>query len=458
MHSVIICSETDDASQNVARHLLKRAPWTQCSDGPAQWTYGNLQLLVIKDRFIKQEALIRELNADVIIFSSRHESEKQKGPVFTAHFTGDINGSQHMSPTLARAAPRALKLVVKRLQQLSDIKVLVEVTHHCPCTVNIPSLFVEIGSSKFDWTNDALGDIMAQAILSLDSLPRKLKCVTAVGFGGPHYAQRHTDILFSSEICYGHMFATYQLERLSPAIVQEAFEKSQAKFAYFDRKKMGAEGDRLRLLVLNLGYEVLRKSDIQNHGDVSWEQYLRIRRVLRRYGVTFDGVSIQVSASLRDSLAAHAMSLDYFEFKHLELNPAIIKLACAVDIESFKHLIEIEKIVYLERKDGRIVSMFVPAESSSIDVTNALLIGCTEILKKRYEVEYSEQKSKLYISERKFNARLAQSLGVAEGPLFAKLAHGEPIRINSKVIKPEDVFTKVKKAFDVASTDKFGQH
>src|SRR5665647_1661379 len=208
MHSVIICSETDDASQNVARHLLKRAPWTQCSDGPAQWTYGNLQLLV-----------------------------------------------------------------------------------------------------------------------------------------------------------------------------------------------------------LNLGYEVLRKSDIENHGDVSWEQYLRIRRVLRRYGVTFDGVSIQVSASLRDSLAAHAMSLDYFEFKHLELNPAIIKLACAVDIESFKHLIEIEKIVYLERKDGRIVSMFVPAESSSINVTNALLIGCTEILKKRYEVEYSEQKSKLYISARKFNARLARSLG-----------------------------------------------
>jgi D-aminoacyl-tRNA deacylase len=458
MHSAIICSETDDASQNVARHLLKRAPWAQCSEGPAQWTYGNLQLLVIKDRFIKQEALIRELNTDLIIFSSRHESEKQKGPVFTAHFTGDVNASQHMGPRLARAAPRALKLVVERLQRLSDIKVLVEVTHHCPCTVNIPSLFVEIGSSKSEWTNDALGDIMAQAILSLDSPSLNFKCVTAVGFGGPHYAQRHTDILLSSEICYGHIFATYQLERLSPAIVQKAFEKSQAKFAYFDRKQMGAERDRLRSIVNSLGYEVLRKSDIEGHGDVSWEQYLQIRRALRRYDVAFDGVSIQVSASLRDSLAAHAMSLDCFELKRLELNPAIIKLACAVDIESFKHLIEIEKIVYLERKDGRIVAMFVPAESSSIDVTSALLIGCTEILKKQYEVEYSQQKSKLYISERKFNARLARSLGVAEGPLFAKLARGEPIRINSKVIKPEDVFTKVKKAFDVASADKFGQH
>ena len=81
-----------------------------------------------------------------------------------------------------------------------------------------------------------------------------------------------------------------------------------------------------------------------------------------------------------------------------------------------------------------------------------------EILKKRYNVEYSQRKSKLYISERKFNARLARSLGVAEGPLFAKLAHGEPIRINSKVIKPEDVFTQVKKAFDIATADKLGQH
>jgi D-aminoacyl-tRNA deacylase len=458
MHSAIICSETDDASKNVARHLLKRAPWEQCSQGPAQWTFGNFQLLVVKDRFIEQEALVRELNADLIIFSSRHESEKQKGPVFTAHFTGDINGSQHMGPTLARAAPRALKLVVERLQQLSDIKVLVEVTHHCPCSINVPSLFVEIGSSKSEWTNNTLGDIMAQAIFSLDSPSLNFKCVTAVGFGGPHYAQRHTDILISSEICYGHIFARYQLERLSRAIVREAFEKSQAKFAYFDRKQMGARRDLLRSIVNSLGYEVLRKSDIESHGGVPWEQYLLIRRALRNHGVAFDGVNIQISSSLRDSLNAHPISSDCFELKRLEFNPAIIKLACAVDIESFKHLIEIEKMVYLERKDGRIVAMFVPIESNSTDDISALLIGCIEILKKRYEVKYSKQKSKLYISERKFNARLARSLGVAEGPLFAKLAHGEPIRINSKVIKPEDVFTKVKKALDVASTDKFGQY
>lgn len=458
MHAAIICSEIDAASQNVARHLLKRVPWARCSEEPVHWTYGNFQLLVTKGRLIKQEALDRELNADLLIFASRHQSEKRKGPVFTAHFTGNIEGSQQVVPTLARAAPRALKLVVERLKRLSSIEVLVEVTHHCPCTINTPSLFVEIGSSKSEWTDEALGDTMAQAILSLDSPLLNSQCVTAVGFGGPHYALRHTEVLLGSDICYGHIFATYQLERLSPAIVQEAFERSRAQFAYFDRKQMGAERDRLLSILHNLGYEVLRKSDIEDHGNVSWKQYLRIRRALRLNGVVLDGARIHVSSSLRDSLDDPTLSKTYFEFKRLELNPAIIKLAHAVDRESFKHLIEIEKIVYLERKDGNILAIFVPAEFNLRDVTSVLLLGCIEILKKRYEVEYSQRKSKLYISERKFNARLARSLGVADGPLFAKLAHGEPIRINSKVIKPEDVFTKVKKAFDVAAADKLGQH
>jgi D-aminoacyl-tRNA deacylase len=458
MHAAIICSEMDDASQNVARHLLKRAPWARCSAGPVEWTYGNFQLVVTKGRLIKQEALARELDADLIIFASRHQSERRKGPVFTAHFTGDIDDSQHLSSKLARAAPHALKLVVERLKRLSNVEVLVEVTHHCPCTIETPSLFVEIGSSKSEWTDEALGDTMAQAILSLDSPSLLSQCVTAVGFGGPHYALRHTEVLLGSDICYGHIFATYQLEQLSPAIIKEAFEKSQAHFAYFDRKQMGAERDRLLSIVHKLDYEVLRKSDIENHGNVSWEQYLQITRALRLCGVFLDGARIHVSASLRDCLAAPSPSVNYFELKRLELNPTIIKLAHAVNRESFKHLIEIEKIVYLERKDGNILAIFVPAEFNLQDVTSALLLGCIDILKKRYEVEYSQRKSKLYISERKFNARLARSLGVADGPLFAKLAHGEPIRINSKVIKPEDVFTKVKKAFDVTTADKFGQH
>src|SRR5665811_1368192 len=116
MHAAIICSELDAASQNVARHLLKRVPWARCSEGPVQWTYGNFQLLVTKGRLIKQEALGRELNADLLIFASRHQSEKRKGPVFTAHFTGNIEGSQQaVSYTHLRAHETVLDLVCRLL-------------------------------------------------------------------------------------------------------------------------------------------------------------------------------------------------------------------------------------------------------------------------------------------------------------------------------------------------------
>ena len=460
MRVVIVCSEVDDASQNVARHLLKRVPWEQCSQGPAQFTYGNFRLLITKGRLIAQEAIDRSLDADLLIFASRHQSETRKGPVFTAHFTGDIAKSEHTesTSTFARAAPRALKLVVETLKRLSSIEVLVEVTHHGPHAIDTPSLFVEIGSSKVEWNDEALGDTLAQALLALDLPSLGLSCTTAVGFGGPHYAVRHTDVLLGSDICFGHIFATYQLEWLGQETVREAFEKSRAQFAYFDRKQMGASRDRMLSIVNNLGYDVLRKADIEGRGDVSWELYLCIKRALRLRGVSSEGTRIHVSVPLRNALNARASSLSRFELKGLELNSAIIRRARAVDEEALKQLIEIEKIVYLERKDGNIPAIFVPAEANEQDVQRTLLFGCMDILKQRYEVEYSQSKSKLYISERKFNARLARSLGVADGPLFAKLARGELIRMDSKVIKPEDVFTKVKKAFDVTTSDKFSQH
>jgi hypothetical protein len=210
--------------------------------------------------------------------------------------------------------------------------------------------------------------------------------------------------------------------------------------------------------VHDLGYEVLRKGDIEGRGDESWELYLRLKRALRVCGVSSEAAQIHVSAPLRDALNARTSYINHFELKRLGLNPAIIKRARAVDEEALRHLIEIEKIVYLVRKDGTIPAIFIPVELNAQDVRRALLFGCVDILRQRYEVEYSQSKSKLYISERKFNARLARSLGVADGPLFAKLARGESIRINSKVIKPEDVFTKVRTAFNIANADELGQH
>ena len=61
MRVAIICSEVDDASKNIARHLLQRVPWTRGPEVPAEWTYGNFQLVMVEGKLIDQEALDQSL-------------------------------------------------------------------------------------------------------------------------------------------------------------------------------------------------------------------------------------------------------------------------------------------------------------------------------------------------------------------------------------------------------------
>lgn len=459
MRTAIICSDVDAASQSIARQLLKRARWTRCSDDRVLWTYQNLRLLITKDRLVEQEGVDRRLDADVIVFASRHQSERRKGPVFTAHYTGDPARSFSEAPSsaLARAAPAALKFVLQTLHHLSNVDVLVEVTHHGPYSIDTPSLFVEIGSSKTEWMNVALGDTVARALLSLNSASLAPLCPTAVGFGGPHYAVRHTEVLLKTDICFGHIFATYQLEQLTKSTIEAAFEKSQAHFAYFDRKQMGSNRQRIESMVNDLGYEVLRTDDLYRPKDVPWQLWLSIRHALRSCGYAVQGQRINLSETLRDALARRPYESN-LKLTRVPLNSAITRRVQAINNDAFRQLIETEETIYLQRKDGNICAIFVAAARSAQKVQTTLVEGAIKILKQRYEVAHSQQKSKLYISERKFNARLARSLGVADGPLFAKLARGEPIRINSKVIKPEDVFTKVRTAFDIVDADERNWH
>jgi len=174
---------------------------------------------------------------------------------------------------------------------------------------------------------------------------------------------------------------------------------------------------------------------------------------LRAHGLPAEAERINVSASLQDALNAQTPLGDGMELAPLALNTSIVKRAQAVDGDALLKLIESEKIVYLERKDGTISAILVPPEHDAQKIRDEMLNGCVEILKKRYQIEYSQRKSKLYISERKFNPRLARSLGVTEGPLYAKLARGESINIDGRIIKPEDVFTTVRKAINVANAD-----
>ncbi|MDD1720393.1 MAG: hypothetical protein LUP95_00140 [Euryarchaeota archaeon] len=447
----IVCSAADKASQNIKHRLFELASWNESLPERRLWKYEHFRLLEVEGRFVDHNSYERDLNADLLIFASRHQSEARKEPLITVHFTGDIcteKEKRTKENSLACAAPYPLKLLAVNLKRRATVGVLMEATHHGPYALETPSLFVEIGSSEHEWVRKDLGTLVAQAVLALDPKVARRQCATAVGFGGPHYAVRHTDVLLRTDVCFGHVFSTYQLRCLNESSIGQAFDKSNAQFAYFDKKSAGKYKRPIEHIVRALGYDVLRLVDISERKKIPWNAYFHIRSTLRQNGIAIEDKHIRVSLKLQRELNTATTNAN-LQLNQLRLDRFVMKEVQKADRDALRRMIEIERIVYLESTDGTISTIFAPADLDVLAIEKALLERCVAILKQHYEVEYLPSQSKLYITTRKFNPQLADSLGVSQGPLFAKLARGESIKVNDKVIKPEDVITRVKKVIDL---------
>jgi D-aminoacyl-tRNA deacylase len=275
----IICAAPDLASQNIKTHLLNLKAWSLIelpeSSGfstARESADGNFRLIEIEEMHVFQDGLDKKLEeaglpASLIIFASKHRSKEEINSL-TVHCTGNPNDEARLGGcprSLAVSAPSAMRSILKDMKRLVEEKnlrydVTLEVTHHGPTEILVPSLYAEIGSTETQWKDPGAGEVVAKAILavSVEKVP------VALGFGGGHYAIRQTGLLFEIGISFGHNFPKYQLEFLDEALIKQAVEKSGAEFAYFDKKSMKSE-DRKRIsgILEKLGLKVLKESEIR---------------------------------------------------------------------------------------------------------------------------------------------------------------------------------------------------
>ncbi len=282
----IICSAPDLASQNIKTHLLSLEEW-KLLELPENSGFsvaresrdGKFRLIEIEEMHIFQDGLDKKLEnaqlpASLIIFASKHRSKEEISSL-TVHCTGNPSDEAKFGgcpKSLAVSSPAAMKSIlmeIKRLVEQKGLKydVTLEVTHHGPTELSVPSLYAEIGSTEAQWIDPDAGEIVAKAILavSLEKVP------VALGFGGGHYAMRQTGLLLETEISFGHNFPKYQLEFVDEALIKQAVEKSKADFAYFDRKSMRSkEKNQISKTLEKLGLKVLKESEIrENYGHES---------------------------------------------------------------------------------------------------------------------------------------------------------------------------------------------
>lgn len=264
----IVCSRADPASLNIFERLLELESWQEEDD---YWCKDAFRLLVHDER---QSALTGldtrladlSLNPEMVIFPCRHEARAAL-PWFGGHFTGilqdELQGGQAQGKSqLSAAAPAGLRSFLHNIAALSlpGYIVSAEATHHGPVDMKTPCFFAEIGSTREQWTDRRAGEAVARAIMAL-----QLKTLPIfLGFGGGHYVQRQTELIFGSAICFGHLFSTYQIGGLNRDVVDDARCKSNAAYAYLDRKSLRSmDRKRIEGILEELDLPMLRSREIR---------------------------------------------------------------------------------------------------------------------------------------------------------------------------------------------------
>ena len=258
---LIVSSNEDPASTNIKKGLLEQSKWEEVNsffDNPVykNSTMKDIIIVTINDSKIRHENLEKELEENLglkptqAIFLSRHRS-KTGEPTLTTHPIGNYADAKFggKPKTLVTSSPLLmtdlLRAINKNAQKAKIChKVCFEVTHHGPY-MNIPTTFVEVGSTEEEWKKQEPANVISKSILEqLSSYSDDVKTKNSpvlIGIGGGHYAPRFTDIALEKNISFGHMIPTYQID--AGNIDEEIFEKAisatpNLKGVYFHKKEL----------------------------------------------------------------------------------------------------------------------------------------------------------------------------------------------------------------------------
>ncbi|MGB9675056.1 MAG: D-aminoacyl-tRNA deacylase [Candidatus Nanoarchaeia archaeon] len=201
---------------------------------------------------------------ELLVIPSSHSSTAGK-PMLSVHATGNWGEAK------LGGKPRKLSIapalwIARILQELADAakennlkyEVGLEVTHHGP-TIEIPVLFVEIGSSQKEWSDLEACGIIANCIKKVlkEGVNGMQKENICFGFGGPHYAPNFTKRVLSGKFVVGHICPKYHINNLDESLFIQAYEKTTPKpnFAVLDWKGLKAD-ERNKLLTLLKKYKI----------------------------------------------------------------------------------------------------------------------------------------------------------------------------------------------------------
>lgn len=210
-----------------------------------------------------------ELSPDFLIFASRHTSKTAR-PAFLVHTTGnwskdaDFGGDpQDLSKTSAILHKAGFISLTEQEfpSSLREFSLDIEVTHHGPTILDIPLIFMELGSSKVEWKIDDGGVILTNSILNTIQKYSEYKELgdqkIGLGFGGTHYAPNFHRLIRNKNIAMSFICPKYFIQGLDIDLIKKMIDNTSEKVDYFivDWKGTNSE-DKKHLIPLLEEYSI----------------------------------------------------------------------------------------------------------------------------------------------------------------------------------------------------------
>ncbi len=227
----------------------------------------NMFLHEVDKDSIECENIDLEIDAELIVFATRHQSESGK-PSLTCHTQGNwgeakLGGNEKELGIAPALYLKEFYLELKKYEDKIDADITLEVTHHGP-SINKPCMFVEIGSSKKEWTNKKYGKIIADCIKKV--FAKKLEGKSCILLGGGHYNSAANKIMERTDYAVGHICPKYALTNLDKNMLLQAIEKTIPKpdLILLDWKGMGKEKERIVKLLDKLELKYKKSKNLLN--------------------------------------------------------------------------------------------------------------------------------------------------------------------------------------------------
>ena len=245
---LIVASKLDKAGINITTQLSQ---------------FGDYKFYLVDKEIIYTENLdLEKINQyDFIIFASKHKSES-KEKTLSVHAPGNWRSADFGGVTgkACKSSALFMKYLFEKLNQkaeeafLKEYKVTMEATHHGPL-IDKPCVFIEIGSTEFEWTDRRAGFAVARAISdAIATFKENQYHEVAIAIGGPHYCPSFNKIQLKSNIAISHVIPSYVFP-ITEDVVSEAVSKTaeELDFVLLDWKGLGNAEQRQRVI------EILKK-------------------------------------------------------------------------------------------------------------------------------------------------------------------------------------------------------